>query len=143
MDREQIVKSLECCTFYCDKEKCQYKTHDNPIACMTMKMIDALALINELIKENGELKHDILMTSLLMAEHREEESKEHQKQKRMLDEIYDGIVQLKANIVRKIKEDVAIYFGTYTDKDEVKVSDVIRLINRISEEILEAGDGNL
>ena len=48
LKRDEIVKALECCAFYCDKEHCKYKSHDNPIACMVMKMIDALSLIKEL-----------------------------------------------------------------------------------------------
>lgn len=45
--------------------------------------------------------------------------------------------QIVVDTVRKMQEGVAMHFGTYTDKDEVKVLDVVRLINRIAEEILE------
>lgn len=49
--------------------------------------------------------------------------------------------EIKVETVRKMQEDIAMHFGTYTDKDEVKVLDVVRLINRITEEILEEGNG--
>lgn len=45
--------------------------------------------------------------------------------------------EIKVDLVQKIREDVAIHFGTYTDKDMVKISDVAKLIYRITEEILE------
>lgn len=48
--------------------------------------------------------------------------------------------QIVAETVRKVQEGVAMHFGTYTDKDEVKVLDVVRLINQITEEILEEGE---
>lgn len=47
MERNDIIKALECCCSYCDKENCPYKTHDIPIACMTMRMVDALTLIKD------------------------------------------------------------------------------------------------
>lgn len=135
MDKEQIIKSLKDCK--------EAKSFSLCLHCGNCDVLieNALALIEELVKENEDLKYDIDSSAILLKKQREESRIEHQNQMRMLDEIYDGIIQLKVNIVRKIQEDVAIYFGTYTDKDEVKVSDVIRLINRISEEILEEGNG--
>ena len=49
----------------------------------------------------------------------------------------DEARELLPKIVRKMQENVTMHFGTYTDKDEVKVLDVINLINRITEKILE------
>ena len=67
LNAEQIKKALECCTSYCDKDNCPYKTHDIPIACMTMRMVDALALITsqeqkikELTEENERLRGILL-----------------------------------------------------------------------------------
>ena len=131
MDREKIIKSLKDCK---DAKSCSLCPHCGDCDVL---IENALALIEELVKENEDLKYDIDSSVILLKKQREESRIEHQNQMRMLDEIYDGIVQLRANIVRKIQEDAAIYFGTYTDKDEVKVLDVIKLINRISEEILE------
>ena len=39
--------------------------------------------------------------------------------------------------MQRLQEKVALHFGTYTLKDEVKVLDVIKLINQIAEEMLE------
>ncbi len=135
MDREKIIKSLKDCK---DAKSCSLCPHCGDCDVL---IENALALIEELVKENEDLKYDIDSSVILLKKQRKESRIEHQNQMRMLGEIYDGIVQLRVNIVRKMQEDVAIYFGTYTDKDEVKVSDVIRLINRISEEILEEGNG--
>jgi len=42
-----------------------------------------------------------------------------------------------ADTLQKMQDKFAMHFGTYTDKDVVKVLDVIRLVNQIAEEILE------
>ena len=43
----------------------------------------------------------------------------------------------RADVVRKMQDLLAMHFGTYTAKDEVKVLDVVRLINQITEDMLE------
>ena len=51
----------------------------------------------------------------------------------------DRIEKLKDNnagyTLRKVQERVAMHFGTYTDKDTVRVLDVIKLLSQIAEEI--------
>lgn len=47
---------------------------------------------------------------------------------------------LRADTARDIQTRVAVHFGTYTDKDVVKVADVFKLINQIALEILEADE---
>lgn len=59
LNAEQVKKALDCCTSYCDKDNCPYKTHDFPIACMTMRMVDALALINSQEQRIKELAEEI------------------------------------------------------------------------------------
>lgn len=46
-----------------------------------------------------------------------------------------------SDTVQKMQDMVAVHFGTYTDKDTVKVLDVVRLLGKIAEEILEGEDG--
>jgi len=144
MDKEKIIKALECFASqpnFSNCVGCYFETKGICEQNCSSDLADiVLQLIKELIKENEDLKYDIDSSVILLKKQSEESRIEHQNQMRMLDEIYDGIVQLRVNIVRKIQEDVAIYFGTYTDKDEVKVSDVIRVISRITEEILEEAD---
>lgn len=42
-----------------------------------------------------------------------------------------------ANAIRDFQNKVAMHFGTYTDKDEVKILDVVKLMNQIAEKMLE------
>lgn len=42
-----------------------------------------------------------------------------------------------ANAIRNFQDKVAMHFGTYTNKDMVKVSDVFKLMNQIAEKMLE------
>ena len=138
--REQIIKSLECCGCVGiplhDCSNCVYK---DTYYCQHKMAQDSLALIKELTKENAKLQYDILSTNILLDKQREEDYKAHQETMKKLQQIYDGIVQLKANTIQRLQEKVALHFGTYTLKDEVKVLDVIRLINQSAEEILEEG----
>ena len=45
----------------------------------------------------------------------------------------EGIAECSAKILEKL----SLHFGTYTDKDEVKVVDVFKLINQFANEALE------
>lgn len=136
--REQIIKSLECCGCVGiplhDCGNCAYK---DTYYCQHKMAQDSLTLIKELTKENAELQYDILSTSILLDQQREEDHKTHQETMEKLQQIYDGVVQIKANTMQRLQEKVALHFGTYTLKDEVKVLDVIKLINQIAEEMLE------
>ena len=51
--------------------------------------------------------------------------------------IFDEIEKAKADTVNELQTRVAVCFGTYTDKDTVKVSDVFKLIDQIAKEMLE------
>ena len=41
----------------------------------------------------------------------------------------------KAQFIDEIKLRLSIHFGTYTDKDTIKISDVFKLITNIGEQI--------
>lgn len=49
----------------------------------------------------------------------------------------NGYEQGVADAVRKMQEKFTIHFGTYTDKDEVKVLDVFELLAKFANEIME------
>lgn len=51
--------------------------------------------------------------------------------------IDDEVAKVKADTVRKIQDRLAMHFGTYTDKTEVKVVDVFKLVGQIAEDMLE------
>lgn len=50
--------------------------------------------------------------------------------------------ETKADTVRKMQNMVAVHFGTYTDKDTIKVIDLFKLLNQIAKEMLEGNDDN-
>ena len=66
MEREQIIKALECChtAFIADCKQCTYKgkadnEEDLGITCLNVLMKDALALIKELTEENKRLREEL------------------------------------------------------------------------------------
>ena len=44
---------------------------------------------------------------------------------------------VKADTVSELQTRVAVHFGTYTDKDTVKISDVFKLIDEIAKEMFD------
>lgn len=53
MDRDQIIKSLECCT---NSETCFECPYNVGVMCVQNLLLDALALARELMDENERLK---------------------------------------------------------------------------------------
>ena len=51
------------------------------------------------------------------------------------------IEEVKAETVRKMQEKFTMHFGTYTPKDEVKISEVFKLLSKFAKELLENNDG--
>ena len=141
-NREQVIKALKLCNEGGD-DGCVLCPYAEVSDCYLESGKDALALIEELIKENEDLKFDIDSFIILRQKQREEEHMEHQEQMRLIHEIYDGVVQLKVNTIQRLQEKVALHFGTYTLKDEIKVVDAIKLIDQIAREMLEENNGNL
>lgn len=43
--------------------------------------------------------------------------------------------ELRADTVSEIRARVAVHFGTYCEKDQVKIADVFRLIDQIAREM--------
>lgn len=52
----------------------------------------------------------------------------------------NGYKQGTVDAVRKMQEKFTMHFGTYTPKDEVKISGVFRLLGKFAEEMLEGKD---
>ncbi len=48
----------------------------------------------------------------------------------------------RADTVRKMQDAFAVHFGTYTDKDTVKVLDVFRLLDQIAKEMSEGANND-
>ena len=131
MEKEQIIKALECCTrgrkskedrpcLECHYNECNLVggTGERQISgtCQGWLMKDALSLIleqekriEELALENAGFEAGARYASKF----------------------------IRADTVRNMQEKFTIHFGTYTDKDEVKISEVFRLLSKFAKEMLE------
>ena len=165
LNREQIIKALECCrndeTSHC--RECPY--YEGTLDCMGRMSADALALIKELAQANEQLsesydhlektKNELLAERSRLTEENERlraELDRTEKALTTLDKAHNALftdtfrieAEVKADTVRKMQNAMAVHFGTYTDKDTVKVLDVVRLIEQIADKMLEGGtDGNI
>ena len=50
-----------------------------------------------------------------------------------------GLKHIRADTVQKLQDSIAVHFGTYTTEDYVRVLDVIRVIYKLGEELLNEG----
>jgi hypothetical protein len=134
LNREQIIKALECCTSgHCYiGEGCplaDMDDYDDDITKCTSELSEhALALIKELINDKAELKHQI------QEEIVEDDINLFDEYTRML---HEGIRKAKANTVQQIQLKMAMHYGTYTDKDMTPITEVFSLLDQIAKEMLE------
>lgn len=125
LNREQIVKALECCvTQGVACRDCPHKYDARGARCYAYLKQDALALIRELTEENERLRAEAGNQSVLWRQHFES-----------IYETAKGTV--KADTVRKMQIKFAMHFGTYTGKDTIKVSDLFKLLSKFADEMLE------
>lgn len=165
MEREQIIKALECCADAnsCYDGKCPYKHHILTV-CTTSLSRDALSLIKELTAKTE--AQDITISELRQKlEKAQHDADRYARKIEELTEVNERMMvacrmaqvplpdgleiihnfcqkqakKAKADTVRKMQDMVAVHFGTYTDKDTVKVLDVFRLLDKIANEMLEGG----
>jgi uncharacterized coiled-coil DUF342 family protein len=149
LNREQIIRALEFCGICeCNNEKTNTECAlINMPFCKNYLRNQALALIEELTKESQkwEQAYDCADSACRelsskcdeLTEKKEEYCRECAELRVVLYEITDEVNQIKADVVKKIQDRLAMRFGTYTDKTEVKVMDVFKLMSQIAEEMLE------
>lgn len=53
---------------------------------------------------------------------------------------YDSMAKSIADTVEDLRTLFAVHFGTYTDKDTVKIADVFRLLDQIAKEMVEGSE---
>lgn len=140
LNREQVIQALEFCGICeCNDEKTNTECAlINMPFCKNYLRKQALALIEGLTKENEELKSD------LKDAEEEYERVYEQAEADIRGNIADGgtschwcIAGHRADVVKKMQDRMVMHFGTYTDKTEVKVADVFKLMGQIAEEMLE------
>jgi hypothetical protein len=118
MEREQIIKALECCS-KTTCEDCPYTKNGKvdifDITCSVNMAKDALALINELIEKNEGLEDNLIKQSaeniMLLIEQQE----------------------IKANTVRRMQSDIQ----EACLKGGIWPAFVARVVERVGDKILE------
>lgn len=182
MEKETIIKALECCTSPDRNCDCGYECpYGDLISCTQSLMAHALALIKELTEENEKLRKakvvyetvdycaDDLAKALKENKRLTEENerinleykgfetatnqilktlksdfaKENERlksevsvKKKLLDKCVDLEDRVKADTLNDMQTRFAMHFGTYRPTDEVKVTEVFKLLKKISEEML-------
>ena len=126
MDRDKIIKALRCCAerfWMCDE--CPYEEEEG---CEAEMLSDASDLIRELTEENELLKAGISteFTCIFGAPHKVRDCP-----------IDEEVAKARADIVQEMQTRLAMHFGTYTEDDAVTVREVLWIVAKIAEEMLE------
>lgn len=120
LNRDQIIKALECCTHIgtgglvdCVCDECPYCIGKDD--CRNLDAY-ALALINELTEEKKRLRkeNDLLHST----------RKNH-------------FNRAQRNVILAIQERFTMRFGTYTDGDMTPIKEVFSLLDKFEKEMLE------
>ena len=135
LNREQIIKALECCSNNdeCVGEACPYYA----TGCEKNMPKDALSLINELTEENKAWQMQLISQEEkaskayydLACEVEDLRAIAEQYQKQFEDARADTLSELKNRLTREV--------GTYLGISIMKVSDMFKLIDQITKEMLE------
>lgn len=130
LTRSQIIKALECCEQHGNCQECPL-SGSGVKGCMFDAMHEALELIKELVDE-------------IKFQEEQYDRVYEQAEADIRGNMADGgtschwcIAGHKADVVKKMQDRMVMHFGTYTDKTEVKVVDVFKLMGQIAEEMLE------
>lgn len=128
----KVIKALECCADdnSCYNGGCPYKS-DELTACTTKMSRDALTLIKELTEENKRLSAAV-RTDIVLCRARGSGKTEF-----LRNNIRIRGDAIRADTVSEIKTRFAVRFGTYTDKDMTPITEVFRLLDQITKEIME------
>lgn len=147
LNREQIIKVLECCTTNGDCPKCLY--NDDTSLCINRILKDALALIKELTEENAELhrEYDSMAKTVNAASDLIRNLKSHIRRLKAYDEQRDIalharlIKETKANTVREMHEHlIKLWENNFSQNDgtvRLYTSVLERLLTQSEKEILE------
>lgn len=152
MNREQIIKALECCSKqYKDNTSdkcpdCMY--HNSGCNCVLQAITDALALIKELTQANEQLsesydhlektKDELLSERSRLTEENERLRAENKRYAELEEGCYvTGYKNIKADTVQEIKTQFALHYGTHTDKDMTPIMEMFKLLDQIEKDIKE------
>lgn len=120
MEKEQIIKALECCANYKkfgDCNNCPAREGCANEASFLKK--EALSLV---VAQDKRIEELTLKCAGFKAGAKA------------------AARFIRAETVRKMQEKFTMHFGTYTTKDEVKISEVFRLLSKFANEIVEGAE---
>ena len=154
MEREQIIKALECCTGLYDDKDCTVCPIFNNKACAVYLLQDALSLIKELTEENEKLTINMNAYGLTVKRLAEENENLHASCTELARKMQDNVRaeneelrklneyearKLKADTVRNMQERINASFCPCCEYDG---HDVKRMVDQIAKDMLEgAGNG--
>lgn len=110
MTDNDIIKALVCCIGDTEGRNCFDCPLYEIVDCQNQMYFDALDLIT---RQKAEI---------------EEKSNK-------LRDVLPIVAELKAEAITEFAERLAMHFGTYTDKDYLRVLDMVRLIGQIAKEL--------
>lgn len=140
MEKETVIKALECCITKHHENCCKLGKWHEEWNCMTDLMQDALALIKELTEANVTQ----IVTAIELDKQVERLTEENERLKQLNDSyaeieqgyIVTGVKKVQADTLNDMQTRFAMHFGTYRPTDEVKVTEVFKLLKKISGEML-------
>lgn len=119
MEKEQIIKGLECCkSANSDLCKvCPYKckaegANDIYITCINLLVADTLTLIKELTEENKKLGIDNF-------------------------DLICELSRIKEKTLKNLQLELSMHFGTYKTDDAIKISDLFKLMDNITDKLID------
>ena len=137
MEREQIVKALECC-INCDCRNCP--SNQPEAICVSKLMKNALALIKELTEENEKIREsecNHCACELLDQRDKAREEAERYKRYYFHHEYDKWEAEIKVETVRKMQNSLKEYLDDFYNLGEDALLDVPDLIDQVAEEVLE------
>lgn len=142
MEREQIIKALECCNDEGDCSVCPYERARfvDELECTEELHADALALIKKLTIELDAMR-GAANSYKMHNERLTEENERLTKANEVYAEIEQGYIvtgvkKVQSDTLNDMQTRFAMHFGTYRPTDEVKVTEVFKLLKKISGEML-------
>ncbi len=136
LNREQIIKALECCKFGKDEAKCKECNWHPWIKprCWRLLASNALSLIKELTEENERLRERVKAVEEGAVRSFESQQDLYRK---MVEALNREIHEAKADTVRKMQERLYREFASLGANDKFNKALFLTKVDQIAKEMLE------